>query len=80
VSGVRTNSATNHCVSTTARMAGNLGFRTCVLSDSTVAFVIRSPGPNGRLIPAAEMREVGIAELNREFATVLTTDELLALL
>jgi nicotinamidase-related amidase len=71
---------TNHCVSTTTRMAGNLGFRTFVLSDSTVAFAMRSPGPNGRLIPAAEMHEVGLAELNREFATILTTDELLALL
>jgi nicotinamidase-related amidase len=71
---------TNHCVSTTARMAGNLGFRTFVLSDSTVAYAMRSPGPSGRLIPAAEMHEVGMAELNREFATVLTTDELLALL
>jgi nicotinamidase-related amidase len=71
---------TNHCVSTTARMAGNLGFRTFVLSDSTVAYAMRAPGPNGRLIPAAEMHEVGLAELNREFATILTTDELLALL
>jgi nicotinamidase-related amidase len=71
---------TNHCVSTTARMAGNLGFRTFVLSDSTVAYAMRSPGPNGRLIPAAEMHEVGMAELNREFATIVTTDELLALL
>jgi len=71
---------TNHCVSTTARMSGNLGFRTFVLSDSTVAFAMRSPGPNGRLIPAAEMHEVGLAELNGEFATILTTDELLALI
>jgi len=71
---------TNHCVSTTARMAGNLGFRTFVLSDSTVAFAMRSPGPGGRLIPAAEMHEVGLAELDREFATILTTDELLSLL
>ena len=71
---------TNHCVSTTARMAGNLGYRTFVLSDSTVAFAMRAPGPEGRLIPAAEMHEVGLAELNREFATILTTDELLALL
>lgn len=70
---------TNHCVSTTARMAGNLGFRTFVLSDSTVAFAMRSP-VSGRLIPPAEMHEVGLAELNREFATILTTDELLALL
>jgi hypothetical protein len=41
---------------------------------------MRSPGRNGRLISAAEMHEVGMAELNAEFATVLTTDELLALL
>jgi nicotinamidase-related amidase len=71
---------TNHCVSTTARMAGNLGFRTFILSDGTVAFAMRSHGPDGRLIPAAEMHEVGLAELNGEFATILTTDELLALL
>jgi nicotinamidase-related amidase len=71
---------TNHCVSTTARMAGNLGFRTFVLSDSTVAYAMRAPGPSGRLIPAAEMHEVGLAELDGEFATVLTTDQLLALL
>ena len=71
---------TNHCVSTTARMAGNLGYRTFVLSDSTVAFAMRAQGPEGRLIPATEMHEVGLAELNREFAAILTTDELLALL
>jgi len=70
---------TNHCVSTTARMAGNLGFRTFVVSDSTVAFAMRSPA-SGRLIPAEVMHEVGLAELNREFATIVTTDELLALL
>jgi nicotinamidase-related amidase len=68
----------NHCVSTTTRMAGNLGFRAILLSDCTVAFALRSPGPDGRLIPAATMHEVGLAELNREFATILTADELLA--
>jgi nicotinamidase-related amidase len=68
---------TNHCVSTTTRMAGNLGFRAFLLSDSTVAYSMRAPGPSGRVIPADEMHEVGLAELDREFATVLTTDELL---
>ena len=71
---------TNHCVSTTTRMAGNLGFRALLLSDATVAFAMRSPGPSGRLIPAAEMHEIGLTELHREFATVLTTDELLGML
>ena len=69
---------TNHCVSTTARMASNLGFRTFILSDGTVAFAMKSPG--GRLIPATEMHEVGMAELQGEFATIVTTDELFALM
>lgn len=68
---------TNHCVSTTARMASNLGFRTFVLSDCTVAYAMTSPGPTGRLISADEMHEVGMAELQGEFATIVTTDELL---
>jgi hypothetical protein len=59
-------------------MAGNLGFHAFVLSDSTVAYAMRSPGPNGRVIPAAVMHEVGMAELNNEFATVLTTEEIIA--
>lgn len=69
---------TNHCVSTTARMAGNLGFRTYVLSDSTVAFGMRSP--SGRQFSADEMHEVGLTELSGEFATIATTDEILDLL
>jgi nicotinamidase-related amidase len=69
---------TNHCVSTTARMSGNLGFRTLVVSDACATFDMKAPG--GRLIPAEEMHEVGLAELDGEFATVLDTDAVLALL
>jgi nicotinamidase-related amidase len=32
---------TNHCVSTTARMAGNLGFKTYVVSDATATSHVR---------------------------------------
>ncbi len=32
---------TPHCVSTTARMAGNLGFVNYVIEDATVAFEIK---------------------------------------
>ncbi len=68
----------NHCVSTTTRMAGNLGFRAYVISDCTVAFAMRSP--TGRMLPAELMHEAGMAELHGEFATVVTSEEMLALL
>jgi nicotinamidase-related amidase len=69
---------TNHCVSTTARMAGNLGFETYVLSDGTATFDMRTP--HGRMIPAEVMHELGLTELHGEFATVLSTAELLEIL
>jgi nicotinamidase-related amidase len=66
---------TNHCVSTTARMAGNLGFTTIVVSDATATHDGRTP--DGRPIPAETMHEVGLAELHGEFATVVDTAALL---
>lgn len=66
---------TNHCVSTTARMAGNLGFKTFVVSDATATFDRR--GPDGKVYPAELMHAVGLAELHGEFAEVLPTGGLL---
>ena len=66
---------TNHCVSTTTRMAGNLGFNVFVSSDATHAFDFKSV--EGKLLPAALMHEVGLAELNYEFANVLATTAIL---
>jgi nicotinamidase-related amidase len=68
---------TNHCVSTTTRMAGNLGFSVFVSSDATHAFDFKSI--EGKLLPAALMHEVGLAELNHEFATILSTTDILEL-
>lgn len=65
---------TNHCVSTTARMAGNLGFRTAVVSDGCATFDFRDAEG---VIPAATMHRLGLAELRGEFAEVLSTDEVL---
>lgn len=65
---------TNHCVSTTARMAGNLGFETYVLADGTATFDMRTPG--GRLITAEVMHELGLTEIHGEFARVVDTEEL----
>ena len=67
---------TSHCVSTTARTAGDLGFRTFVVSDATATFEMTSP--SGRHYTAEEMHDTGLAELSGEFATIVTTDELLA--
>jgi len=68
---VLTGMQTNLCVSTTARMAGNLGFDTVVVSDATATF--DNTGPDGRLFPAQLLHDVALADLHGEFATVLDT-------
>lgn len=68
---------TDHCVSTTSRMAGNLGFTTLVVSDATVAFDRRSA--DGRRFDADQVHDLSLASLHGEFATVLTTDAALLL-
>lgn len=68
---------TNHCVPTTSHMAGNLGFKVYVSSDATHAFDFTRV--DGKHLPASLMHEVGLAELNHEFATVLTTEAILQL-
>lgn len=69
---------TQHCVSTTARMAGNYGFKTYVISDATAAF--RSAGPGGESYAPDLVHTVSLATIHSEFATVLTTQDVLAVL
>lgn len=67
---------TSHCVSTTVRMAGNLGWEVYVLRDATAMYA-RAAAPGGskdRDFDAETMHEVALAELHEEFATVVTTD------
>ena len=66
---------TNHCVSTTARMAANLGFRTTLVADACATFDFRD---SGGLIPAETMHRIGLAELRGEFAEILDTEDVLA--
>ena len=73
---VVTGMQTNLCVSTTVRMAGNLGFDTYVVSDATATF--DNTGPDGRLFSAQLLHDVALADLHREFATVLDTRGVLA--
>ena len=64
---------TNMCVSTTARMAGNLGFETWVLADAMATFARKAP--DGELIPAETMHRTALASLDGEFADVIDTDD-----
>lgn len=66
---------TPHCVSTTTRMAGNLGFETWLVADATAAFDM--VGHDGRKYPAEEVHAVSLATLNGEFATVVDTEAIL---
>lgn len=69
---------TDHCVSTTVRMAGNLGFDTYLVGDATATF--DRVGPDGRRHGAEEVHALALASLHGEFATVLDTETVLGLL
>jgi nicotinamidase-related amidase len=66
---------TDHCCSTTARMAANLGFQTWVLDDAMATFARRTP--DGDLIDAEEMHRTALASLHDEFAEVMPTADAL---
>ncbi len=68
---------TNHCVSTTTRMAGNLGFDTILVGDATAAF--DRVGVDGQVFPAQVIHDTTLASIHGEFATVMNTAEVLAL-
>ncbi len=62
---------TNHCVSTTVRMAGNLGFKTFVVSDATATF--DRAGADGRARDAADVHNAALGDLHDEFAQIVDT-------
>lgn len=66
---------TPHCVSTTVRMAGNLGFRALVAADACAAFSQKSY--DGREYSAEIVHQVALANLNGEFAEITETGALL---
>jgi nicotinamidase-related amidase len=66
---------TPHCVSTTTRMAGNLGFQTFIVEDATAAFDL--VGHDGRQYAAQKIHDVSLAILNGEFATVVATQNII---
>lgn len=69
---------TNHCISTTARMASNLGFDTFVVADATAAFA--STHLDGRLRSADDVHDAALSDLQDEFAHIVETRAVLAAL
>ncbi len=69
---------TNHCVSTTTRMAGNFGFDTLLISDATATF--DRIGINGERFDAEIIHQTTLANLNNEFAQVIDTEKLFELI
>ena len=66
---------TNHCVETTTRMAGNLGFDAVLAHDACAAHDLT--GPEGTHYSADQVPAMSLANIASEFATVLSTDEIL---
>ena len=69
---------TNHCISTTVRMAGNLGYETFLISDSTACY--NTKGLDGKEIDCEIIYEASIASLSGEFAEIISSRELFELL
>ena len=67
---------TDMCVSTTARVAANLGYRVLVAADATACF--DQTGPDGVVVKAADIQCAHLATLHAEFARVVRVAELVA--
>jgi nicotinamidase-related amidase len=67
---------TNHCVETTTRMAGNLGFDARLVRDATWTF--DRIGPDGDKHSAEDIHAMTLSNLNGEFARIVTTDDAIA--
>lgn len=66
---------TEHCVSTSVRMAANLGFNVIVVSDATAAF--DKKGYDGKLYSAEKIHQINLISLNNEFCCLKSTQEIL---
>jgi len=66
---------TNHCVSTTVRMGGNLGFDVHLVGDACATFP--RAAMNGEMFDADVVHRTALASLHGEFCTVLSSEDVL---
>jgi nicotinamidase-related amidase len=64
---------TDHCVSVTARMSGNLGFKTFVIRDACAA---HQRFLDGKKISADVVHDINLASISGEFAQIPWSSEL----
>jgi len=69
---------TNHCVETTTRMAGNLGFRAILVRDACWTF--DRTGPDGELHRAEDIHQMTLSNLAGEFATIAVAADVIGAL
>src|SRR6201999_2066818 len=67
---------TNHCVETTTRMAGNLGFDARLVRDATWTF--DRVGPDGDAHTAEDIHAMTLSNLNGEFARIVSASEVIS--
>lgn len=66
---------TDQCVSTTTRLAANLGFSPRIAEDACATFPKKLP--NGQMFDAQTIHNTNLASLNEEFCTIYRTDDAL---
>lgn len=69
---------TNHCVETTTRMAGNLGYQAFLVEDATWTF--DRQGIDGRLYAAQDIHDMSLSNLNDEFCEIVSSGDVIAAL
>ena len=67
---------TNHCGETTARVGGNLAYDVLFVLDATHTF--DRVGPDGQTLTADELSRATATNLHGEFATVVSTRQLVS--
>ncbi|MEM7505474.1 MAG: cysteine hydrolase family protein [Pseudomonadota bacterium] len=65
----------NHCVETTTRMAGNLGFDAYLVADAVWAY--DATGPDGRSHAPEDVLSLTLSNLHEEFATVVSSGQVM---